>query len=330
MATTKKKVLGKGLGSLIPGAKSSNTVQPTGNTPMTEPEKNADSITEININHIEPNRYQPRKDFDEASLEDLRISIKQYGVIQPLIVRTIGNNKYELIAGERRLRASKLAGLETVPVVIRQSDNAEMSELALIENIQRENLNAIEEARAYERLMTEFKLTQDSLSHKIGRSRSHIANFLRLLKLSPKIQNYLANSSLSMGQAKPLLSLDKIKLQEEAAEYILQHELSARDAERLVKKLIANPNLLHSEKAKETKKTPKPDVHVRAVEDRLVKALGTKVKIKEGSRKSLLEIEFYTPEELERIIAIIENNSNRDKEDKLAALRSYSTKGFTV
>ena len=191
MASKQHGGLGKGLGALLKDTKL---------TPA------RDKVQEIAISEIQANRYQPRQEFDESALEDLKESVQRIGVIQPILVRRLPGTGYELIAGERRLRASKLAGLKSVPAMIREYNDAEISEIALIENIQREDLNAIEEARAYARLMKDFGLTQDIMAKKIGRSRSHIANFLRLLKLEDQVQEYVANGTLSMGQAKPLLA----------------------------------------------------------------------------------------------------------------------------
>ena len=238
MASKQHGGLGKGLGALLKDTKL---------TPA------RDKVQEIAISEIQANRYQPRQEFDESALEDLKESVQRIGVIQPILVRRLPGTGYELIAGERRLRASKLAGLKSVPAMIREYNDAEISEIALIENIQREDLNAIEEARAYARLMKDFGLTQDIMAKKIGRSRSHIANFLRLLKLEDQVQEYVANGTLSMGQAKPLLALENQILQREAAEYIQSEELSARQCESLVKKLLDNPQFF-KEKDNETAK----------------------------------------------------------------------------
>jgi ParB family chromosome partitioning protein len=179
--------LGKGLGALLGTPK-----------PVSE-NVSAEKAHKIAIEAIQPNRYQPRLEFDESALEELKDSVKEFVVLQPLLVRKVAENHYELIAGERRLRAAKLAGLTEVPVEVREYNNEEIAQIALIENIQRENLNAKEEAKAYERLMKEFKLTQETVAKKVGRSRSHIANFLRLLNLAEQVQAYVANGSLSMG-----------------------------------------------------------------------------------------------------------------------------------
>ena len=312
--------LGKGLGALLGAPK-----------PVADAVK-AEKAHKIAIRTIKPNRYQPRTEFDESSLEELKESVREFGVLQPLLVRKVGDNQYELIAGERRLRAAKLAGLTEVPVDIREFNNEEIAQIALIENIQRENLNAMEEARAYDRLIKEFDLTQETVARKVGRSRSHIANFLRLLNLAEQVQAYVANGSLSMGQAKPLLALDDKTRQLEAADYIQSKELSARQSEQLVKKLLENPDFLHEqsgEKAPQAK--PEQDIFVRDAVDKLTEMFGTQVRIQTGKKKSKLEIEFYSSEDLERIMNTMLQRQQDVKEQKMTALRQFSQTGkFTV
>ena len=275
--------LGKGLGALLGG-----------NPKPVNEGATVEKSHKIAIEMIKPNRYQPRLEFDESALEELKESVKEFGVLQPLLVRKVADNHYELIAGERRLRAAKLAGLTEVPVEIREYNNEEIAQIALIENIQRENLNAMEEAKAYERLMKEFNLTQEIVAKKVGRSRSHIANFLRLLNLAERVQAYVANGSLSMGQAKPLLALDNKELQLEAADYIQSKELSARQSEQLVKKLLENPELLHEHSGEQpAKEKPEQDIFIRDAVDKLTQMFGTQVRIQTGKKKSKLEIEFY-------------------------------------
>lgn len=274
--------LGKGLGALLKPVEESNY-----------------PVQEIAVTAIQANPFQPRHEFDEEALEELKNSIQQYGVLQPLLVRKAGN-AYQLIAGERRLRAATLAGLAKVPVLLREYTDAEAGEIALIENLQREDLNAIEEALAYDRLLTEFQLTQDTIAQKVGRSRSHIANFLRLLRLSDRVKEYIVNGSLSMGQEKPLLGIDQEALQIETADYIIVEELSARAAEELVKKIQKNPEYF-SEKEKAPVEIPQ-QLFVAEAEDRLKMLLGTKVKIRPGKAKSKIEIEFYAEEDLDRIV----------------------------
>ena len=293
--------LGKGLGALL------------GNPKPVSESAAVEKAHKIAITAIQPNRYQPRLEFDESALEELKDSVKEFGVLQPLLVRKVAENRYELIAGERRLRAAKLAGLTEVPVEVREYNNEEIAQIALIENIQRENLNAMEEAKAYERLMKEFNLTQETVAKKVGRSRSHIANFLRLLNLAEQVQAYVANGSLSMGQAKPLLALENQDLQLEAADYIQSKELSARQSEQLVKKLLENPELLHGHSGEQsTKEMPEQDVFIRDAVDKLTQMFGTQVRIQTGKKKSKLEIEFYSPEDLERIMGTAEHQAGQD------------------
>lgn len=297
--------LGKGLGALLKDRKI---------TPA------RDQVQEIPAAEIQANRYQPRQEFDEAALEELRASIQHYGILQPLIVRRLPERGYELIAGERRLRAARLAGRVKVPALVREYNDAEISAIALIENIQRENLNAIEEARAYERLMQDFHLTQEVIAQKIGRSRSHVANFLRLLRLAPDVQDDVASGNLSMGQAKPLLALDDMDLQRQAAAFIREHGSSARQAEELLHKLLENPAYLQSqslsaakaeqEKANDGQSGRNQDAFLEAAANRLVEALGTSVHIRSGRKKSRIEIEFYSEDDLERLLELLTRQEN--------------------
>ena len=277
--------LGRGLEALIPT--------------MSEQEV----VKELLITDIVANKYQPRNEFNEEALEELAESINQYGLLQPVIVRKVFNG-YELIAGERRWRAAQKNGAKTIPAIVREYSDIETTEIALIENLQRENLNAIEEAGAYQRLVNEFGLTQEELAKKIGRSRSHIANFIRLLNLPEIVQEYVSRGTLTMGQVRPLLTLESEDLQIEAAEYIIAEDLSARDAEKLVKKLMKDPQVLQEELEEEEYKE---DIFVVEAEDVLKMALGTKVKIKPGKKKSKIEIEFYSADDLERLVEVLTN-----------------------
>lgn len=281
--------LGRGLDALIRNTSVEDTA-----IDIDENEK----IKSLSVDEIVANQFQPRKDFDDEALEELMQSIKQYGVLQPVLVRkTLAG--YELIAGERRLRASKQAGLKTVPAIIREYSDSEMTEIALIENLQREDLTAIEEAAAYNKLLTSFGLTQEELAKKVGKSRSHIANFIRLLSLPQIIQDYVSRGTIAMGQARPLITLESEALQIEAAEYIIAEDLSARASEELVKKMASSPSCL---KEREESEPPVKEIFVVEAEDRLKLILGTQVKIKPGKVKSKIEIEFYSAEDLDRII----------------------------
>ncbi|CUH95779.1 Stage 0 sporulation protein J [Propionispora sp. 2/2-37] len=282
----KQRGLGRGLDALIPQAVSE------------------EGASEIAVDQIKPNKFQPRRVFDEEVLMELSQSIQQYGVLQPIIVRkTLAG--YELVAGERRWRASQKAGLKSIPAIIREYTDAEMTEIALIENLQRENLNPIEEAMAYRRLMEEFGLTQEEVACKIGRSRSLIANTIRLLNLPPIVQEYVSRGTLSMGQARPLLSLENEGLQKEAADMIIAEDLSSRDAEELVKKFGSPSKKL----GKDISEQPR-EIFVVDAEERLKLLLGTQVKIKPGKLKSKIEIEFYSSEDLDRILEVLTPQSS--------------------
>lgn len=295
--------LGKGLGALL----KNREITPA-----------KDQVQEIAADEIRANRYQPRQNFDEAALEDLSESIRQYGILQPLIVRRLPEKGYELIAGERRLRAARKAGLEKVPALVREYNDAEISEIALIENIQRENLNIIEEAEAYAFLMQNFQLTQEMLAKKVGRSRPHIANSLRLLELAEPVQDKLVAGELLMGQARPLLALKDEALQIKAAEHILAEHLSSRQAEELVRRLLDAPAYLDAEEsgpedesaeAQETQEAQQDAFYQDAV-GRLNEYLGTKVRIRPGKKKSRIEIEFYSEDDLERLLELLEGQKD--------------------
>jgi ParB family chromosome partitioning protein len=277
-----KRGLGRGIDALI--------------TPVAP--SDSDSTTEISVKDIVPNKFQPRRVFDDEALGELSQSIRQYGVLQPIVVRKTMTG-FELVAGERRWRAAQMAGLHTIPAVVRDYTDGEMTEIALIENLQRENLNPIEEALAYRQLMEQFGLTQEEVARKIGRSRSMIANVVRMLNLHPQIQDHVSRGTLTMGQARPLLGLEDYELQIEAATTIIEEDLSARDAEELVRRLIKAP------KVKKPKKNPQPEIFLAEAEDRLKMALGTQVRIKPGKLKSRIEIEYYSADDLERIIEIL-------------------------
>lgn len=295
--------LGKGLGALL----KNREITPA-----------KDQVQEIAADEIRANRYQPRQNFDEAALEDLSESIRQYGILQPLIVRRLPEKGYELIAGERRLRAARKAGLEKVPALVREYNDAEISEIALIENIQRENLNIIEEAEAYAFLMQNFQLTQEMLAKKVGRSRPYIANSLRLLELAEPVQDKLIAGELLMGQARPLLALKDEALQVKASEHILAEHLSSRQAEELVRCLLDNPAYLDAEaggpedetaEAQETQEAQQDAFYQDAV-GRLNEYLGTKVRIRPGKKKSRIEIEFYSEDDLERLLELLEGQKD--------------------
>lgn len=278
---TAKRGLGKGLGAFFASADT-----------VTE----HDETLEVVIKLIKPNPFQPRRVFDQEALDELARSIRQYGVIQPIIVRRSPEG-YDLVAGERRWRASQLAGLSVIPAVVRDYTDSEMTEIALIENLQRKDLNALEEAAAFQQLMTEFGLTQEEVARKIGRSRSMVANMLRLLNLQPEVQEYVSRGTLSMGQARPLLAVEDPTIQCEAARMIIEEDLNARDAEELVKRLCSR-----KEKKAKPAASEQREFFITEMEDKFKLALGTQVRIKPGKMKSKIEIDFYNSEDLERIL----------------------------
>ena len=292
-------------------------------------EMNGIAVQQIPLHEIQANRYQPRHEFDESALDELKESIVQHGVLQPILVRQLPAGKgYELVAGERRFRASRLAGLETVPALVRPLSDAASTEIALIENLQREDLNAIEEANAYRNLLQNFGLTQEALAERVGRSRSHITNMMRLLKLDAHVQEYLANGSLSMGQARPLVVLTDAALQREAAD--MARECSARQAEELVKRLQKK-----AEETAEAKEEESPGetekIFLQEAEDKLKMFFGTQVRIRLQGKKNRIEIDFSSEEDLNRILDSLLEKKSRLLEDKKAALRQFSAgERFTV
>ena len=301
-----KRGLGRGLSNLIPtddtiedvSTKTSKQTK-TSTTAKTEVIKKVEQT--LNINRIEPNKNQPRKEFNEDALQELAESIKQFGVIEPLVV-VKRKGYYELIAGERRWRAARLAGLKEVPVVIKDYDDQQIVEIALIENIQREDLNPIEEAHAYERLIEEFHLTQDEVAERVSKSRTTVTNALRLLKLTDKVQQMLIDDMLSTGHVRALITITDPQLQYETAMYIFDKKLSVRETESYVKKLL---NKKPKEKSSE-KEDPELSFLYKAIENRLKESLGTKTTIKAKTRESgKIEIEYYSQEDLERITQLL-------------------------
>ena len=301
-----KRGLGRGLSNLIPTDDTTEDVSPkaskqtkTGAVTKTEVVKKVEQT--LNINRIEPNKNQPRKEFNEDALQELADSIKQFGVIEPLVV-VKREGYYELIAGERRWRAARLAGLKEVPVVIKDYDDQQIVEIALIENIQREDLNPIEEAHAYERLIQEFNLTQDEVAERVSKSRTTVTNALRLLKLTEKVQQMLIDDMLSTGHVRALITIADPQLQYETAMYIFDKKLSVRETESYVKKLL---NKKPKEKTSE-KEDPELSFLYKAIENRLKESLGTKTTIKAKTKDSgKIEIEYYSQEDLERITQLL-------------------------
>lgn len=272
-----KKALGRGLGALIPQ--------------KVEQPPSAAGLTHIPVDRISANPYQPRKIFNERSIEELARSVREHGIVQPIVVTRTSDNRYRLIAGERRFRAAQKAGLQSVPAVIKDLQHeGDALQLALIENIQREDLNPMEEANAYHQLHDEFGLTQEEISKRVGKERSTVANFLRLIKLPDSVKQRLASGQLSMGHARALLSLDSAKKQEQLADRIVKNSLNVRQAE-----------VLASGGATAAKKEKPKDVFTRDAEEKLTKTLRTKVQIDRKKRGGTIHIRFTSEDDLIRI-----------------------------
>lgn len=293
MTRDKANRLGRGFSALLPNAAAASP----------QPENRATgAVTQLAIEEILPDKAQPRRRFDEEKIEELAASIRSKGVIQPILVRKDGN-KYRIIAGERRWRASQRAGLKYVPVLVKEVTERQAFELALIENIQREDLNPIEEAEAYRRLIEEHSLTQEACAERVGKDRSSIANSLRLLRLPEEIKQSLVEGELNMGHARALLGLPDEGAMKQAAREVIGKKLSVRQTEQLVRRAKAQ----QSEPGKEpSEKKVGSSPEVRAVEEKLQRALGTKVRLVEkGGGRGRIEVEFFSYEELDRILAVV-------------------------
>ena len=289
----KKTGLGKGLDSMIPVY----PVKPraAAEKPKEEKENKAEKL--LKITEVEPNREQRRKKFDEDALLELADSIKQFGVLQPLLVQK-RKDYYEIIAGERRWRAAKMAGLKEIPVIIKEFSDQEIVEISLIENIQREDLNPIEEAQAYKRLLTEFHLKQDEVAERVSKSRTAVTNSMRLLKLDERVQQMLIDDMLTTGHARALLAIEDPELQWKAANRIFDEKMSVRDVEKMVKSLQKDKK----EKQEDRKQEDAYTYIYRDMEEKMKAILGTKVKVNHGAdHRGKIEIEYYSDEELERI-----------------------------
>ena len=325
----KTKGLGRGLGALLPAAPKwqDASASHTGSGAAMLEERRIELLP---IEQIRPNPDQPRQTFDEAAMEELAASVRQYGVLQPILVRPVDGG-YEIVAGERRYRGAKLAGLKEIPAIVRVFNPLEMAEVAIIENVQREDLNVIEEARAYQVLMNRFGLTQAELSEKVGASRSHIANILRLLALPKKVQESLLQGVLLMGQARPLLSLDTPELMQKAADHIAEHNLSAREAEQLVAKLKKDPTFLDPvEWLKEPVVTVKEkEFFIEDAEDKMKMFFGAPVHIHVGMTQSRIVINFKDQADLDRIVEALGEVHTESVEHKKTLLREVSRR-FTT
>lgn len=258
-----------------------------------------EKVTEIKVKDLRPNPYQPRKHFSEEAIDELTASIKNHGILQPIIARK-SIKGYEIVVGERRFRAAIKAGLKTVPVVVKELSDEKMMELALIENLQREDLNPIEEAMAYEKLLQHLNITQEELANRLGKSRPHIANHIRLLQLPKNVQQLISDGTLSMGHGRALLGLKNKEKLPALLEKVLKEKLNVRELEAIVQKL--NENVPHETKRKKIIHSP----YIREREEYLRNRLGTSVSIKKGKRKGKIEIDFFSDEDLERIITVLE------------------------
>ena len=313
--------LGKGLDSMIPVLDSTATKKKTGRTAIDKEAlqnaakeahkhqkekmefegKPGAQVQIVKLTKVEPSREQPRKQFDADALQELAESIKQFGVLQPLLVQK-KEDYYEIIAGERRWRASKLAGLKEVPVIVKEFTEQEAVEISLIENIQREDLNPIEEAMAYKRLMEEFHLKQDAIAERVSKSRTAVTNSMRLLKLDDRVQQMLIDEMISTGHARALLALESKDAQAEAAVKVFDEKLSVRETERLVKELL-NP----VQKKEEKPKNQAEELVYKNLEEKIKQIIGSKVAInRRTDNKGKIEIEYYSQEELERIVELLE------------------------
>lgn len=280
-----KKGLGKGLEALIPQLSVAED----------------DLVNEVSVSELRPNPYQPRREFKPEKLRELADSIEQHGIIQPLIVRKSQVRGYDIVAGERRFRAAQLAGLKQVPVVVRDFTEVELMEVAVIENLQREDLNALEIAEAYANLMDKAGLTQEQLAKRVGQSRSHVANMLRLLQLPTAVQSHVSRGTLSMGHARALLAIEDEKKQVDLADQAASQDMSVRKLESI----IYQPQ---KDVSRETKK--KKDPNVKHYEDEFRRVLGTSVKIVSGKKRGKIEIDYFSPDDLERILGLIASISS--------------------
>lgn len=288
-----KKGLGKGLDSLIVEKIDKSEPKVKGD------QENVSRETLVNINQIEPNKSQPRSHFDEDALHELADSIKLHGIIQPLIVQKKGE-RYEIIAGERRWRASRIAGLKEIPVIVKEFTKQQVLEIALIENIQREDLNAIEEALAYEKLISEFKLKQDEVAERVGKSRVSVTNSMRLLKLDKRVQQMVIDDMISGGHARALLAIEDGETQYRLATKVFDEKLSVRETEKLVK------HIFKDKPEKEIAATRDDNFIYKEIEDRMKAIFGSKVEIRRGNNnKGKIEIDYYSQDDFERILDLI-------------------------
>lgn len=291
--TKKKRGLGKGLSALIP------------DEPISDEQQNIDDkdrVVNVEITFIEPNKEQPRREFDSEKISELAESIKRYGVIQPIIVKK-NEDGYELVAGERRWRAAQKAGLKEIPCIVRELEQIKSTEIALVENIQREDLNSIEEAIAYKSLIEKYSFTQEKVSEVVGKSRSYITNTIRLLNLDERVIDFISDNKISSGHGRAILAIEDKDVQNKIAETIIKKGLSVRETEKLVKNFSKNKSVVKKENS-----DAGDDPILAGIEESLRKTLGTKVKIIKGRKKSKIEIEYYSDDDLERILDVLSVN----------------------
>jgi len=302
MSAEKRRALGKGLSALLNDSDDVLPYKKSSNVTQTEPEVNsAGSVNEIKIDEIQVNPFQPRTDFDEIALGELADSIKLQGLIQPITVRKVNAHSYQLISGERRLRASKIAGLKSIPAYVRTADDQQMLEMALIENIQRENLNAIEVALSFQRMLDELNLKQEELGDRVSKNRSTVNNYLRLLKLPPAIQAAIRDGNISMGHARALITIDDSVQQLYIFKQIIEQGLSVRKVEEIVRDLQRS-------KVKKEGKQPEPiSFQVQKIQDDLASKFSSKVRLKLNAQgNGTIEIPFLSEEDLNRILEMLD------------------------
>lgn len=296
--TSRKNALGRGLGALL---EDSNTTMSDGISSV----PSSGAMSEIPLDQIQVNPFQPRTDFDRTALEELSESIKIQGIIQPITVRKLNDNEFQLIAGERRYQASKIASLKTIPAYVRTADDQQMLEMALIENIQRENLNAMEIALSYQRLLSECDLKQEELGDRVGKNRTTVNNYLRLLKLPPDIQAGLRDKKISMGHARAIINIENIDKQLNIYKSIIKEDLSVRKVEELVRDLIKGKD--DKPKVKKSQDSPQLKYEVQQIQQKLSSHFGTRVNLKaDGQYRGEIKIPFVSTEDLNRILEIIE------------------------
>lgn len=301
-----KNVLGRGLGAYFGDAAAEKTPAADPETLLAAPQKDrVNVVMMIPVRSIRPNPNQPRKEFDEIRLQELAESIRQHGLIQPITVRYLGEERYELISGERRLRATKMAGIDTIPGYIREANDEESITFAIIENVQREQLNPIEVAMGYQRLIDECDLTQEEVGTRVGKNRTTVTNFLRLLALPPLIQSALKMGRISTGHARALITIDNERIQEQLLDKIIENDLSVRQVEDAVRAMASRK----SGKSKTLSKKEQKDLELMQVANLLRQRLSTKVSIRKKPQGGEIRIEYYSNEDLDRLIHLFETRS---------------------